>query len=118
MTAEEGAAAYALFNDADELASAFRRVDVEFRCQGRGPFRGRLGFTALQGTEVQHLALSQTSVSHAFTGLGRFVLLVQLRSPRPCVWNGYTMHGASVLAYGSGAEHAGVEPGGGWSARW
>ena len=112
MAIEEGSATYALFNDADALASAFRNVGVEFRCQERGPFRGRLGFTALQGTEVQHLSLNQPSVSHAFNGLGRFVLLVQLRSPRPCVWNGYTMHGASVLAYGSGAEHAGVEPGG------
>jgi hypothetical protein len=112
MAIEEGSATYTLFNDADALASAFRHVDVEFRCQERGPFRGRLGFTALQGTEVQHLSLNQTSVSHAFNGLGRFVLLVQLRSPRPCVWNGYTMRGASVLAYGSGAEHAGVEPGG------
>jgi AraC-like DNA-binding protein len=110
--ATEGSATYTLFDDADALASAFRHVDVEFRCQDRGPFRGRLGFTALQGTEVQHLVLSQTSVSHAFNGLGRFALLVQLRSPRPCTWNGYTVHEASVLAYGSGAEHTGVEPGG------
>lgn len=112
MAIEEGSATYTLFDDADELASAFRHVDVEFRCRDRGPFRGRLGFTALQGTEVQHLSLNQTSVSRAFNGLGRFVLLVQLRSPRPCVWNGYTMGGTSVLAYGSGAEHSGVEPGG------
>jgi hypothetical protein len=66
--ATEGSATYTLYDDADALASAFRHVDVEFRCQDRGPFRGRLGFTALQGTEVQHLVLSQTSVSHAFTG--------------------------------------------------
>jgi AraC-like DNA-binding protein len=112
MAMGEGFATYTLFNDADAFASAFRHVDVEFRCQERGPFCGRLGFTALQGTEVQHLSLNQTSVSHAFNGLGRFALLVQLRSPRPCVWNGYTMRGPSVLAYGSGAEHAGAEPGG------
>ena len=83
---EEGSALYAQFTDADALASAFRHVDVEFRCQARGPFRGSLGFTALQGIEVQHLRLNQTSVSHAFNGLGRFALLIQLRSPAPCVW--------------------------------
>ena len=68
MATGEGSATYTLFDDADALASAFRHVDVEFRCQDRGPFRGRPGFAALQGTEVQPLALSQTSVSHAFTG--------------------------------------------------
>src|SRR3954447_6638545 len=109
---ERRSATYTRFNDADELASVFRHADVEFRCRGRGPFCGSLSNASLQGTEVQYLHLNQPSVSHAFNGLGRFALLVQLHSPQPCVWNGYAISGPSVIVYGSGAEHAGVEPGG------
>jgi AraC family ethanolamine operon transcriptional activator len=99
------------FEDSDQLASSFRMADLEIIRRSPGPFRGEIDLGFLNSTVIQFVSFNQTSLSRAWNQFGRFALLVQLRAPRPCVWNGHEAIGSRVITYGPGGEHTGVEPG-------
>jgi AraC family ethanolamine operon transcriptional activator len=98
------------FNDGDHLSATVRHANLELLQQSCGRFRGDVSSGALGGMMVQFIRLNQTSISRAINAPDRLAVLVQVRGLRPCIWNGYASHGSSVITYGPGHEHFGVEP--------
>lgn len=59
---------------------------------------------------VQFIHMNQTSISRAANAPGRLALLIQLAGAQACLWNGFESQGSSVITYGPGHEHFGIEP--------
>src|SRR5690348_5765627 len=98
------------FNDGDHLSATVRHANLELVQQSCGRFHGGVSSGVLGGMMVQFIHLNQTSISRAMNAPDRMAVLVQVRGLRPCIWNGYASHGSSVITYGPGHEHFGVEP--------
>ncbi|HEY0794001.1 MAG TPA: hypothetical protein VGD78_23270 [Chthoniobacterales bacterium] len=101
-----------LFHYGQQLDSVFHPGCVRLFSRTRGKLSGEVSRVTFEHLAACFLRLDQASLSRAIQPEGRFGLLLQLQSAAGCLWNGFDLREPSIVVYGPGSEHAGLQTGG------
>jgi len=100
------------FEDFDEMAAAFRDVDVDFARFEPGEFDGRLTIAELSTATVQFGCQSRAIIGRGLVDPSKSMFFVPLRCPESCILCGQPVDENMLIAFRPGTEQNAFDRGG------